>query len=306
MKKVILYIILLGFQLCACAQKPSTAQKSYCLKDWDIYSIPADPGVNKEWKLLPISEEFNYTALPDKKPEEFTHKWKDRYIHRWKGPGLTQWSRDHSSVKDGKLAIRVSRKPKTNKVLAGCISSHESFTYPLYLEVRAKISRLVMASCVWMLSADSTEEIDILEAYGSDRPDQEWYAKRLHLSHHVFIRRPFQDYQPTDDGSYYKNGTTWADDFHRIGVYWRDPWHLEYYVDGKLVRTVSGEDIIDPKDYTKGTGLSKPMHIIINKEDQNWRSDNGITPTDEELADPDRNTMYVDWIRVYKAVVKER
>ncbi len=28
----------------------------------------------------------------------------------------------------------------------------------------------------------------------------------------------------------------------------------------------------------------------------------GITPTDEELADTDNSIMWVDWIRVYKAV----
>ena len=158
-----------------------------------------------------------------------------------------------------------------------------------------------MASSIWLLSKDSTQEIDILEAYGSARPDQTWTAQRLHLSHHVFIRKPFQDYQPTDDGTWYSNGTTWRDDFHRVGVFWRDPWHLEYYVDGNLVRTVSGAKMIDPKDFTGGTGLNKPMHLIINTEDQNWRSDGDITPTDEELADTERSIMWVDWVRVYQA-----
>jgi agarase len=140
-----------------------------------------------------------------------------------------------------------------------------------------------------------------LEAYGSARSDQTWTAQRLHLSHHVFIRNPFQDYQPTDDGTWYFNGTAWRDDFHRVGVFWRDPWHLEYYVDGKLVRTVSGKEMIDPKNFTGGTGLTKPMHLIINTEDQNWRSDENITPTDEELADTERSIMWVDWVRVYEA-----
>ena len=43
------------------------------------------------------------------------------------------------------------------------------------------------------------------------------------------------------------------------------------------------------------------MHLIINTEDQNWRSDGNITPTDEELADTDRSIMWVDWVRVYEA-----
>ncbi|WP_411845253.1 family 16 glycosylhydrolase [Roseibacillus persicicus] len=191
-------------------------------------------------------------------------------------------------------------------VYTGIVTSKESFTYPVYVEARAKLSKQVLASCVWMLSDDSTEEIDIIEAYGSDRPDQKWTAERLHLSHHVFIRKPFQDYQPTDEGSWFaRKGTIWADDFHRVGVYWRDPWHLEYYVDGKLARTVSGKDIIDPRGYTNGKGLTKAMKIIINQEDQQWRYDQGITPTDEELANVEKSIFWVDWIRVYKPEAKK-
>jgi len=85
-------------------------------------------------------------------------------------------------------------------------------------------------------------------------------------------------------------------------MHWKDPGNLDYYIDGRLVRSVSGPDIIDPLGYTNGTGLSKPMRLIINAEDQNRRSDNGTTPTDEELEDLNRSIYWVDWVRVYKAV----
>ena len=136
-----------------------------------------------------------------------------------------------------------------------------------------------MASDVWMLSPDDTQEIDIIEAYGGDRDGGGYGADRLHLSHHIFIRQPFKDYQPKDLGSWYKDdkGTLWRDDFHRVGVFWKDPFTLEYYVDGELVRTVSGKDIIDPNNYTGGTGLVKDMDIIINMEDQSWRAVKGLS-----------------------------
>ncbi|MEL6654019.1 MAG: T9SS type A sorting domain-containing protein, partial [Bacteroidota bacterium] len=120
------------------------------------------------------------------------------------------------------------------------------------------------------------------------------------------------DWQPSDEGSFYNDGSTiWNQNYHRIGVYWRDPWHLEYYVDGQLVRTRSGKDQIDPVYFTNATdpgnaamdtrtGLSKPMDIIINAEDQTWRAAQGLTPTDAELANEQNNTFKVDWIRVYK------
>lgn len=93
-----------------------------------------------------------------------------------------------------------------------------------------------------------------------------------------------------------------ASDFNRVGVYWRDPWHLEYYINGQLVRTVSGPDMIDPEGFTNGTGLNKAQHIIIDAEDQDWRSNNGIVATDAELADDNKSTFFVDWVRVYRAV----
>ncbi len=269
--------------------------------DWDGVPVPASPPKGAQWKLDSVSDDFNYDAPPVDKPAAFSDSWRDSFINSWTGPGLTEFNSGHSYVTNGHLGIHASRKPGTKQVYAGVISSKEAFTYPLYVEASVKISGLVLASNVWMLSKDSTQEIDIVEAYGSARPDQTWAAERVHLSHHVFIRDPFQDYQPTDDGSWYFNGSNWRDEFHRFGVFWRDPWHLEYYVDGKLVRTVSGSKMIDPKDFTGGTGLSKPMHLIINTEDQNWRSDENITPTDEELADTSRSIMWVDWVRVYRA-----
>ena len=273
--------------------------------DWDDIEVPANPGPDKAWKLLDVSDDFNYTAKPTDKPKEFTDRWTDWFINPWTGPGLSEWNRGHSYVTNGHLGIESNRKPNTKKVFVGCISSKETFKYPLFIEAKIKMSNLPHASNVWMLSPDSTQEIDVHEAYGSDREGQDWFAKRIHLSHHVFIRKPFQDYQPKDEGTWYHDGTTWRNDFHRVGVYWKDPWNLEYYVDGKLVRTASGKSVIDPKNYTDGTGLNKAMHIIINTEDQDWRSNQGLAATDEELADTNKSIMWVDWVRVYQAVDKK-
>jgi len=44
------------------------------------------------------------------------------------------------------------------------------------------------------------------------------------------------------------------------------------------------------------------MHLIINAENQTWRTDAGIAPTDKELANTDISIMWVDWIRVYKPI----
>jgi len=277
-------------------------------QDWSNIPVPVNPGAGNDWQLLPMSDDFNYEAPADNKGTQFLDKWDDWYHNAWTGPGLTLWDRGHSYVADSQLIIYASRAPNTtDRVNIGIIHSREQVRYPVYIEARSKIMNAVLASNVWMLSSDDTQEIDIQEAYGSSysenaQQDQTWFAERMHISHHVFIRDPFQDYQPTDPGSWYRNGTLWREDFHRYGVFWRDPWHLEYYIDGQLVRTVSGPQIIDPLGYTSGTGLNKPMDIIIDAEDHGWRSNNGITPTDNELSNREDHTYKVDWIRIYQLV----
>lgn len=270
--------------------------------DWEDLAVPVKLENGKVWQLMALSDDFNYTAPPEYKSTEFKNRWVEGYINDWSGPGWTEWDSAQSEVKNGKLQLSAQRKPGSWAINMGSITSKESLQYPLFLEIRAKISNSVLASNFWMLSEDSTQEIDVLEAYGGERKENEWFAQRLHLSHHVFIREPFQDYQPTSDDTWFYNGTMWRDDYHRIGVYWRDPWHLEYYVDGKLVKISSGKDIIDPKDFTNGTGLNKPMRVIINLEDQTWRTEQGLTPTDAELAEKEKVTYNIDWVRFYKPV----
>ncbi len=287
--------------------------------EWDLYDIPISAPSGQAWVLQDQSDEFNYEAPADGKSDEFYAKWTDFYHNSWTGPAPTIWQRDHVRVTGGCLRISVSRPDDVESVsvtsgssseimagtYTGCITSTKRVSYPAYVEAYAQLSNSTMASDVWMLSGDDTQEIDIIEAYGSDRDEangKSFYgADRLHLSHHVFIRNPFTDYQPSDTGSWYKDskGTLWRDDFHRIGVYWRDPFHLEYYVDGDLVRVVSGESIIDPYGYTDGTGLNKELDIIINMEDQSWRAIGGLSPTDEELEAGADLDFKVDWIRVY-------
>ncbi|SHJ09865.1 Glycosyl hydrolases family 16 [Pseudozobellia thermophila] len=295
--------------------------------DWQDIPVPVESEAGVVWQLQDLSDDFNYEAKADDKGRDFLSKWDDFYHNQWAGPGLTEWRRDRSYVTDGQLHMWATRKPGSDKINMGCITSKKRVIYPVYIEARAKIMNSTLASNVWLLSPDDTQEIDIVEAYGADysesaQKDHSYFSKKIHISHHVFIRDPFQDYQPKDAGSWYSNGTTWNRDYHRFGVYWKNPWHLEYYIDGQLVRTVSGKDMIDPFFYTNATrpgdpsvdtrtGLSKEMDIIINTEDQTWRSTpaSGLqsetyTPTDNELENIENNTFKVDWIRVYKPVEK--
>tara|TARA_R110002126_G_C10485941_1_gene502485 strand:- start:2652 stop:3881 length:1230 start_codon:yes stop_codon:yes gene_type:complete len=302
-------------------------------QDWNGIAIPATLESGDTWVLqTDVSDDFNYSAPEANKGTTFKSKWDDFYHNGWTGPGSTVWSRTHSSV-DGSELILTATRYQTNKVNAGVIHSNKTVQYPVYIEAKIKIMNSVLANGAWLLSPDDTQEIDFMEGYGatysqSAQADLSWYAQRMHVSHHVFIRQPFQDWQPSEyasnTGNPSENPTwitrndgngniNWKDDYHTYGVYWKDPWHLYYFIDGVQVTKREGKDQIDPVFFTNSgtqgdtnndtrTGLSKAMDIIFSVEEQGWRTANSksVVPTDSELSNTANNQFKIDWFRVYK------
>ncbi len=312
--------------------------------------LPFDPPKDQKWELnQAISDDFDYTFLPQSTLCWINNQWKNYWHNHWEGPGPTQWRHENVQVKDGHLEIKASRNGDNKRFInntdgtyhtltatqMGCVISKEKVRYPVYVEVKLKVANAVFANNVWMISDDDYEEIDICENYGgagdADRQGQAsnaWYAQHMHLSHHVFNNREgkhYDDYQPKDEHGvkgtwYYESGRKdWTDGYHRVGVYWKSPHHLEYYIDGKWVRTLSKNsytyldqngqkqshqtdfNVLDKFNYTKGKGLTKPMRLIINIEAQDWNAVQGRYPTDKEIYErPEDHVMKVDWIRVYQ------
>lgn len=337
-----------------------------------------------EWEFVKeFSDDFNYTFKPvDEKVEFGNGKWINFYQSRWDGPGTTYWKYNHVKVDGNELILKASRwkganeeAPKAFKsdkmnlpnggVSAGCITSTDQVSYPIFIEAKSSVANIVLASDVWLLSPDATQEIDIMECYGGVEPGNAHFAKSIHISHHSFIRKPFTDYQPRDKGAWYQRPgevEAWGDycwndgdrKYVKTGVYWKSPVHFEYFIDGELVRVLydkavttkvngvwtygyptmkdgklekewgkqkitthstntkysfealksaseaSSVSIIDPFEYQNGKGFTKPLNIIINLESQDWHVKAGRTPTDDDLKNPAKNTMKVDWIRVFK------
>jgi len=42
--------------------------------------------------------------------------------------------------------------------------------------------------------------------------------------------------------------------------------------------------------------------MILDTEDHDWRSRQGIVAKDEDLIDPTKNRMLIDWVRTYRLV----
>ncbi len=333
-----------------------------------------------------LSDDFNYTfdAATTKANFGPNDKWYNFYHNDWDGPGTTYWKYNHVSVDGNDLILKASRWDRSNEaapisgapnkmgrpnggISAGCITSNNRVLYPVFVESKVSVANIALASDVWLLSADDTQEIDIIECYGGKNPNNAFFSKFIHLSHHSFIRNPFTDYQPRDLGSWYDRPgvTAWGEysfnngerQYVNIGVNWIGPKHFEYFIDGSLERVLydkavatrenngtwtygyptkdangalvfnngfqkitthssgdttysldklkaasnaSSVSIIDPFDYQGGNGFTKELDIIVNVESQDWHVDAGRTPGDADLADANKNTMKVDWIRVFK------
>ncbi|UZO82592.1 Ig-like domain-containing protein [Aquimarina sp. ERC-38] len=357
---------------------------SFFAQDWKGIPVPAQASPGSTWKLLEApSDDFNYVFKKTNKRSDFGgKKWYNFYHNGWDGPGTTYWKYNHVSVDGNDLVLEASRWNRNKEDLpptrlpnkmgrpqdgisSGCITSNSRVKYPVFVEARVSVADIVLASDVWLLSPDDTQEIDVIECYGGNEHGNAFFAEFIHLSHHSFVRQPFTDYQPRDFNSWWGTPTVknWGE-YHwnkgnrryvRIGVNWISPFHFEYYIDGKLVRVLydkavatnrnntwtyeyptmtngrlnfkkdgfqamtrfqtsksyslqtlkkasnaSSVSIIDPYNFQKGAGFNKAMDIIINVESQNWHVDAGRTPSDKDLKDPAKNTMKVDWLRVYK------
>ncbi|WP_354625534.1 carbohydrate-binding protein [Psychromonas sp. MME2] len=214
--------------------------------------VPARIQSGKKWvEQTAQSDDFNYEFDATNVKSNFGpgNKWYNFYHNAWNGPGATYWQYDHVAVNGNELEIRASRNPSTSKmnvpgINAGCITSNSRVLYPVFVETSISLANISLASDVWLLSPDDTQEIDIIEAYGGVN----YFEQFIHLSHHSFVRSPFQDYQPRDHNSWWgRNGvTSWGDytwnngnrNFIQVGVNWVSPKHFEYYIDGELVRVV--------------------------------------------------------------------
>lgn len=278
-------------------------------QDWKKFPVPAPPGPEQIWKLQKeLSDDFNYRG----KKKRFHKRWKDGYFNPWTGPGLTKWESNHSSVEGGNLVIHASRREGTERVNCGIVTGKTALMYPAYTEARMKVSNLELSSNFWFLSQDSRREIDVLEVYGGAEKGD--FAQRMSTNFHVFIRT--KDTGITSDFSASNHvelpgKANWRDDYHTFGVFWKSPTEVYFYIDGKLLPTGSWEqsEMFD-KDYTKtfmdksAFVMDKPMVMILDTEDHHWRSRQGIVAKDEDLADPSKNKMLVDWVRTYQLVEK--
>ncbi len=272
-------------------------------RDWDKHPVPVRLESGSKWELdATLSDEFNYdTTTPDGRGA-FANIWSDHKPDNWFGPGATHFSKDNYVVNGGVLTIFASRIPTakqtpsddegfTRNTYTSYITSKATLRPGCYTEVMMKGTATTLSSNFWMIDDKNETEIDVVEIYG----DGDWFPR--HPATDVHFQRRGGNGDVHKQAHHPKDGTKYAFDFHRYGVYWISDTQLQFFYDGQRVRTLSlPKEIVDPS----GKYLDQPVRLILDLEAHAWRGTDKV-PTDADLSDAKKNNMQVDWVRTYRA-----
>ncbi|TXE06303.1 family 16 glycosylhydrolase [Seonamhaeicola algicola] len=271
-------------------------------------SGPPKPPVGKRWVLNPdFSDEFNGNKLD-------ATKWLDHHP-TWKGraPGLFMASQ--VKVADGYLQLKGEKMEKDTLVKTGskevmfnikgaAVVSKKTALFGFY-ECRVKAAATTMSTTFWFSGGGGKgpngcdsyhQEWDIQECIGRTGDFKgQYFAKGMHSNAHYWYsdcEGERHDYRAAQVR--YEDDEVASNDFHVYGGWWKDETQASYYYDNQEPKHQKFYDKITNKP------MDKPMYMRLVHETYPfpWIS----LPTDEELADDTKNTVYYDWVRGYQLV----
>ena len=246
-----------------------------------VSSLPAPPKGFHWEKIDYLSDEFNEDWLDDS-------KWL-KYHPYWNGREPSRYKPENTWVADGYLALEntsrvddlaeVANPQQDVWVNAAVVTSKNRNVSYGYYEARVKESMISMMSAFWFQGKYS--EIDVIENIGAPS-NNNGNEKQMHMNTHFYPGGWAND-QKTPRG--WTMPYLAGEDFHVYGMWWIDERRINFYHNGELVAEI---DL--PGDY------EEPMYMFFDTEVFTWEG----LPTIESLNDPDRNTMYVDWVRSWE------
>ncbi|WP_221409072.1 family 16 glycosylhydrolase [Reichenbachiella versicolor] len=274
----------------------------------DSFLAQADapkPPLGKRWVLNPnFSDEFNGTSLDSTKWYNYHPTWKGRE------PGIFLSSQ--VSVKDGFLQIKAEKLKKdtiiNNRVfnIAGGAVVSKNKAYLGYYESRIKASETTMSATFWFSSHRGNKGPDGCDSYGLEWDIQEcigrsgdfkgkFFAYGMHSNAHFWYKgceKKLEDLRAPDVR--FQDTELASANFHVYGGWWHDETMASYYYDNQEPKYQKFYDKIKSKPF------DQPMYMRLVCETYPfpWIE----LPTDEELADDNKNTVYYDWVRGYRLI----
>ncbi len=264
----------------------------FCFITMNLGAQTPTPPNGKKWQKVEIlSDEFNGNSLD-------ATKWDDYHPH-WKGRPPSEFKKGNAFVQGGLLKLRSTLKRHPSTVnnpfkdiwvnSAACVSKGKTAKPGYYYEARFKASSLSMTSSFWF-RVGRFSEIDVIEHIGNpSRPNRQddlpyEYAANTHYY------GPHQGLQ--NKKTTWRMPTRGRDGFHTYGFWWKSPKELLFYYDGRQVMKIA------PR-----VPLNENLKMIFDTEvfpfAQAGVANIGL-PKVENLNNNAKNTMQVDWVRVYK------
>ncbi len=250
-----------------------TVQRAYTQELKPAIKLP--PGYKLVWH-----DEFDGTELN-------LQKWEYRYLGK---RDQTMVSKEAVSL-DGKGHLLLTTLKKGDELLVGMIGTQKTLQHKYgYFEARIKFEKQQgHHGAFWLQSPTygkfkddpgrSGAEVDIIEFYGSGRPDR---GASINVYWNPYPKPDKVSIKPTVDallrpGS--KAVKELCDDFHTYGLLWTEKQYV-FFIDGKDVFRTS-----------KGLSHTK-QYIILSLLSSEWERDKLDL---KKLPDP----MIVDYVRVY-------
>lgn len=295
--------ICLTLGLTACSQGIDVAKSHDVLP----FSDPANTGgwvLNRE-----VSDEFDGETI-DEARWYIVGKFEDgKPVYRhpdkpnkkvWRGRAPSQFSGRNYRLENGKLILETRWEPDFPfsdeirvpvfgeamphaNITTACFISRKAFKYG-YMEIKSKAADAEVTSAFWSMGQGF--EFDFFELFGDHRDVQ-----KLDLDRELWWSS--RDWNPAVNETgkpvyteHHDLGFRVADDFHIYGVEW-DENGVKYYVDGKLLSTVTSSQVTKwarenrqvPADY-QGYVANKPLNLWLDQETFPWH---GIPDSKEDL-----------------------
>lgn len=255
-------------------------------------------GVGVAWEPIPeLSDEFD-TVHPNARADGINDtKWWD-YHPVWSGRLPSQFSAANSWVEGGKLNLRstplvesmdeVTDERNQHWIDSAAVVSKVRAEPGGYYEASIKTADISLPSSFWFRMGTKSE-IDVIENIGNPaRSNLE--HRRSEMSYNTHFYNPPPDVavgghvQMTDAQG---NRLFSSENFITYAVWWKSPQEVLFYYND-----------IEVANVTPAGPFDEDLHMIFDMEAFHWVG----FPTIEELNDPAKNTMQVDWVRAYRAI----
>ncbi len=269
-------------------------------------SIDNTTPTGKKWvKVDALSDEFDGPLDIGNDPNGAT-KW---YNSFWNYGGTPVFMRNENSfTEDGKLCIKATLRSDPNWFQTARVHSTTKISYPMYTECSMKTAHISAFNTFWLNNGDidNRDEIDVVE--NNSKPTQPCIDAGenddIPWSTHLFPTQMNSQYFIAENSvtvrheanydtrwlstNNPKKDKTWNEDYHTVGVWWKDKRNIEFYLNGEPAGKLT-----TAKDFTRELELIWDL----------WTADEcflGGLADKDDLGDDSINTMRVDWVRTWK------